>query len=190
MIHFTSDSHWGHANIIKYCNRPFKNVWEMNHVLIEKWNAVVKPTDTVYHLGDFAFLAPRQIKDLLKCLNGNITMVLGNHDGPAHNYPGVTIVKDSMSLKLEDGTELFMTHYPEVAEKEGFNKLSLCGHIHTAWRSWKPREHNIIYNVGVDAWNYQPITIDDIYKDMDGIPLLHIYGAWKDPHGVEYAKGM
>ena len=52
---FTSDTHFGHENIIKYCGRPFKDVEKMNERLIKNWNEVVKDTDTIFHLGDFSF---------------------------------------------------------------------------------------------------------------------------------------
>lgn len=51
---FTSDTHFGHANIINLCNRPFKDVNHMNDMLVENWNSVVSDDDTVFHLGDFA----------------------------------------------------------------------------------------------------------------------------------------
>ncbi len=53
-IWFTSDTHFGHANIIRFCDRPFKDIQEMNERLIANWNAVVRPGDSVYHMGDFS----------------------------------------------------------------------------------------------------------------------------------------
>lgn len=54
-VFFTSDTHFGHKAIIGFCDRPFSSVEEMTEVLVENWNSVVGPTDTIYHLGDFAF---------------------------------------------------------------------------------------------------------------------------------------
>ena len=80
-IFFTSDTHFGHANIIKYCARPFASVQEMNRELIARWNAVVGPRDTVYHLGDFAFGKASEAPTFLRKLNGaKKILIRGNHD--------------------------------------------------------------------------------------------------------------
>jgi calcineurin-like phosphoesterase family protein len=80
---FTSDTHFGHTNIIRYSNRPFKDVNHMNEQIIERWNALVAPEDTVFHLGDVAL---GKIDDSLACvgrLNGYKVLVDdGNHDRP------------------------------------------------------------------------------------------------------------
>jgi calcineurin-like phosphoesterase family protein len=181
LIWFTSDTHFGHKNIIRYCNRPFKNVWEMNYQLIENWNARVKSGDTVYHLGDFAFLAPKQIKDVIDCLNGNIIMVRGNHDGPNHFYPGIAITLD---LKIDPNQSndywLPLSHYPEIALK-ACDGMAFCGHIHNQWRSWQPTPNKLIYNVGVDVWDYRPISMDEIQADMNN-PVDRVVGEWKDSY--------
>ena len=70
-IWVTSDTHFNHANIIKYCNRPFSSVEEMNETIIANWNKVVSQGDTVYHLGDFALGDKLLVLVLLECLNGN-----------------------------------------------------------------------------------------------------------------------
>lgn len=80
MDYFTSDTHFSHTNIIKYCNRPFKSVEEMDEVLIANWNSVVKKTDQVFHLGDFGYnykIAQR--------LNGHKHLIWGNHDRKLRN---------------------------------------------------------------------------------------------------------
>lgn len=75
-----SDTHFGHKNIITYENRPFSTVEEMDENMIEYWNNDVNKHDTVFHLGDFAFASKTRIEELVKRLNGDITLILGNHD--------------------------------------------------------------------------------------------------------------
>ena len=80
MIYFIADTHFNHANIIKYCNRPFKNTDEMNEYIIKRWNSIVKETDTVYHLGDVGFGKFEEVKKLVGNLNGRKILLRGNHD--------------------------------------------------------------------------------------------------------------
>lgn len=89
MIFFTSDTHYGHANVIKYCNRPFRDIVEMREVLINSWNAAVGPADLVYHLGDFSF-HEREVATVLPRLNGRKILILGNHDKPHPSNKGRT----------------------------------------------------------------------------------------------------
>lgn len=77
---FISDTHFFHNNIISYCNRPFRNVDEMNSVMIENWNNIVREDDVVWHLGDFSFGKKDNVKDILPKLNGKINLIVGNHD--------------------------------------------------------------------------------------------------------------
>ncbi len=78
---FTADTHFGHANIIKYCNRPFGSSVEMNETMISNWNKVVQPGDIVYHLGDFCFGRKGYEFDIyFNRLNGLIVFIKGNHD--------------------------------------------------------------------------------------------------------------
>lgn len=76
----TSDSHFWHRNIIKYCNRPFPSVNAMNEALIHNWNEVVEPEDEVFHYGDVALGPWAEWDDVLSRLNGHITLIVGNHD--------------------------------------------------------------------------------------------------------------
>jgi calcineurin-like phosphoesterase family protein len=75
MLFFTADTHFGHANIIKYCQRPFSSVEEMNETLIANWNRVVAAEDTVYHLGDVALGDAKPVLDRLK---GKIVLIVGS----------------------------------------------------------------------------------------------------------------
>ena len=78
-IFFTADTHWGHRNIIRYCQRPFADVDEMNEALITNWNSTIGKDDIVFHLGDFAMGGSAEWCRLLERLNGRIYLILGNH---------------------------------------------------------------------------------------------------------------
>ena len=80
MIYFISDTHFYHSNIIKYCDRPFKDTNEMNETIINNWNSIVKNNDTIYHLGDFCLSTNDEIKSIFNKLNGNKILIRGNHD--------------------------------------------------------------------------------------------------------------
>ena len=75
MIYFISDTHFCHSNIIKYCDRPFKDVKEMNETIINNWNNIVTNEDIVYHLGDFCLSTDDEIKNIFNRLNGTIILI-------------------------------------------------------------------------------------------------------------------
>jgi calcineurin-like phosphoesterase family protein len=79
-IFFIADTHFGHGNIIKYENRPFQDIYEMDHVLIENWNKVVNQGDEVFVLGDFSFYGKDKTKTICGSLKGRKTLIMGNHD--------------------------------------------------------------------------------------------------------------
>jgi len=112
-IFVTSDQHFLHRNIIKYDKRPYKNEIDMSWDLIKRWNRVVKPKDKVYHLGDL-FCGINNRWDLamtiLRSLNGNITLIPGNHDYNKNIYKqeGIEVVGD-IYLIVND---VLMSHYP------------------------------------------------------------------------------
>lgn len=86
MIFFTSDTHFGHANIVRLSNRPFKEtkhqtaVEVMNEAIVKNWNETVSPDDTVYHLGDVALGPIQDSLSIIERLNGRKILVTGNHD--------------------------------------------------------------------------------------------------------------
>lgn len=149
---FTSDTHFNHANVIKYCARPFASVDEMNRVMIERWNAVVKPEDTVYHLGDFALGKASEWPVFLQQLNGiRKILIIGNHDrSPRQMIEGGF---HEVHEKLEWNGWL-LQHHPIAT-----NRKLLCGHIHEKWTriGW-------VINVGVDVWDFTPRTIEELEK--------------------------
>ena len=75
-----SDTHFGHESVIKYCNRPFSSVEEMDATLIKNWNETVSNRDTVLHLGDFGFGKKEYIREIIGKLNGKKILIKGNHD--------------------------------------------------------------------------------------------------------------
>ena len=81
MIHFTSDLHLGHKNIIRLCNRPFSSSEEMDEVLMENWNRKVHRNDTIYILGDLMFRSEKPPEDYLRQLKGKKHLIMGNHCG-------------------------------------------------------------------------------------------------------------
>lgn len=162
---FTSDTHFGHRAVIEYCKRPFRDVAHMNTALIDNWNACVKPTDTIYHLGDVSFLGVIQTKVILSKLNGYKILVRGNHDRRIGKMldMGFNEVYESTITRIA-GHYVKLSHYPFVVDMvderyperapvdDGGMKL-LCGHVHKCWKFAK----NTI-NVGVDQWDYAPVS--------------------------------
>ena len=114
MIFWTSDWHFRHFNIITYCNRPFQSAQEMDEALIKKHNQYVKPTDTVFFLGDLGMGNPSDMKNIISRLNGRLIMIRGNHDrwGVETYYNmGFNAVLETASIKVGQMT-LTMSHYP------------------------------------------------------------------------------
>ena len=155
-VWFTSDCHLDHENILKYCDRPFVNVKEMNELIIKNFNDVVKDTDVVYFLGDFAF---KNHEEHLSRLNGIIVFVLGNHD--SRTTLKTHIKKIELLIKNQ---ELLCVHNPADCE-EGF-RVNLVGHVHTLWKTKKTKKGNLLINVGVDQWNFKPVHYNELKRLM------------------------
>src|SRR5579863_2896472 len=115
---FTSDTHFGHTNIIRYCNRPFKDAGEMDRAMVENWNALVKPEDTIYHLGDVSFSSPDRTKHILSNMNGHKILILGNHDRSEFKmktwgFDEVYLAQSLVLGNVTDGIVHFnLSHYP------------------------------------------------------------------------------
>lgn len=150
MLFITADHHFCHKNIIKYCNRPFETVEEMDKTMIEKWNRVVDLDDTVIHLGDFALTSRAHIKEIREQLNGEIYILIGNHDraGKLRNagfeevITSQTIKKDNFILSHNplnkkgipslnvgvDNFDFYPIPFPTTKQQ-----INLCGHVHDLW---------------------------------------------------------
>ena len=175
---FTSDTHFGHTNIIKYCNRPFADAGEMDRSIIESWNKLVAKDDEVYHMGDFAFATPDRIKHILENLNGSKRLIVGNHDRQANRmfeYGFSYVTPNLRGLELKDHTLANLSHYPyrgtddphhktkfDNKNLEDDGRLLICGHVHTAWKTIPGKFKNHMINVGMDQWDYKPVSEDQL----------------------------
>jgi calcineurin-like phosphoesterase family protein len=158
-IFFTADLHIHHANIIKYANRPFSSVDEMDEVLIENWNKIVSFKDTVYFLGDFCF---GDAKELINKLNGRIEFIHGNHD---RSLKGIAPFKAVLEMKFDDKF-IVMCHYSmRVWNKSHYNSYHIFGHSHGTLEGVGKS-----FDVGVDSWNFTPITLEQVIEKMDTLP--------------------
>jgi calcineurin-like phosphoesterase family protein len=164
MYYFTSDAHFGHENIIKYCKRPFKNIKEMDETIIKNWNSKVKLGDIVFYVGDFCLSksseAPNSRKDAFEYyrsqLNGDIIFFRGNHDG---NNKCKSII-ESIVIN-HGGKRIYLTHNPKFA-KEDFH-WNFCGHTHgNQGKIRKLGKKSTIIDLSVDCWNFTPVDINEI----------------------------
>lgn len=171
MNYYISDLHFGHQNIIRLCNRPFKNVDEMDEKIIQNWNNVVKPEDTVYILGDLCFRNSKDPYYYLSRLNGHKHLIVGNHDDHTISNKKAAALFDSISdLKtIQDGNDkIVLFHYP-ITEWNGFFRgaLHFYGHIHNNTRNNTYKTISSIpnaYNVGVDILDFIPRTKEEVIK--------------------------
>jgi calcineurin-like phosphoesterase family protein len=178
-IWLTADEHYGHANIIRYCERPFTDVAHMERELIARHNAVVGPNDHVIHVGDFA-MDDRRVLPILQQLRGWHSLVVGNHDRchPCHKHhegarrrylnAGFVTIVDQLVL---DG--MLIHHMPYSGDdREKYHAyrpadeglVLLHGHVHT---QWKTRRRMV--NVGVDVRGYAPVALEAIVEEARGL---------------------
>ncbi len=170
-VWFTSDTHYYHANIIRYSKRPYKDVDEMNNMLIANFNSKVQPGDTVYHLGDFGFADQQKLKNVVQRLNGDKHLILGNHDRFKEALGmGWGSVNQYRRIKVDDpdakgGVQLIvLLHYAmRVWDQSHRGSWQLYGHSHGTL----PDDPNLLsMDVGVDPCGYFPISYEEVKKKM------------------------
>jgi len=179
-VFFTSDTHFNHANIIKYAHRPFcgeddfvgigdisRRPWKseeikhdralwMDETLVYNWNSIVSPDDIVYHLGDFGFINSEEFAGYLNKLNGHIVLFKGNHDR-----------KNKIKSYLEQGMlyfsgkKVFVQHHPPIIVPEC--DFAICGHVHDRWKHIFVDNIPVI-NLSVDVWNFMPVSVNSLMK--------------------------
>lgn len=167
-VWFTGDTHFGHANIIRFCDRPFATKEEMDEALIANYNECVKPGDTVYHLGDFSFA--RDPGRVFRRLNGNKHLILGNHDWKRlRELKGLSWgwIKDVYNLRVGD-TKIWLAHFAHRVWPAGHHgAIHLYGHSHGSLKDFGRST-----DVGVDAWEYYPVHLDKILDMMKDRPKI------------------
>lgn len=172
MIYFTSDLHLGHANIIKHCNRPFRDADEMDEFLIKKWNEKVSSCDTVHILGDFIFRSKRPPEEYLSILKGKKHLVVGNHDKAWMKKVNLADWFESVEMMrfMTDGQrKLTLCHYPMMSWPfSNHGGYMVYGHIHDDTRMdyWPMIERNpLMLNAGADINGFAPVTFEEMVEN-------------------------
>ena len=169
-VFLTSDLHFGHENIIKYCDRPYDSPEEMNRALIENWNSVVQPGDLVYNLGDLTMHRKKQgiqyLGEILPQLNGRHVLILGNHDY-LRPFEYVELGIEPVHTSLVIG-KFILAHDPAIATAIPRDMLMFCGHVHDTFR--KLSSPKKILNVGCDIWDYAPIPWEAAVRYINAYP--------------------
>lgn len=185
MIFFTSDMHYGHQNILKYCNRPFDDLDHMHAELIRRWNSVVTDADIVYVIGDAVMGSREQTLPYLDQLAGHKYLVPGNHDDCHSMY------KDKQ--KYNRMQEMYFDHFDDILDEmyqvDGFllchfpyrgattdgrsfgdwepvdrGQTLLCGHIHDEWATKFTPQGTLMINVGADVRDFTPISLPQVHQ--------------------------
>lgn len=176
-VFFTADTHFGHANVINYSHRPFRDVVDMTTQLVANWNATVGPHDVVYHLGDFALCKPAQALDIAAKLNGRKYIVWGNHDKAVRKGSALlnafaahfTVLEAQTMIRVPDVDAgqlagnvqcIVLSHYAmRVWDRSHFGTWHLFGHSHGSMPD-DPTSRSL--DVGVDVWDYRPVSYEQI----------------------------
>ena len=177
MKYFTSDTHFGHENIIRYCKRPFRDVREMNFTMLSNLQQTLTEEDDLYFLGDWS-MNPNYYSLIQNVPFRHLHFILGNHDngGKLNSYlenngqsQRMTVEKD---LVIEiDGMPFYLVHRPIKASDK---MPTLCGHVHEKWtiqvpgcevREYKHEGESLVkllmqpvLNVGVDRHDFMPLS--------------------------------
>lgn len=179
--YYISDTHFGHSNIIDFDHRPYKNVQEMDKILINNWNSIVSNEDTVYILGDFCWLKEDKWIEYLNQLKGKKQLIRGNHDLKNMSTTLKSKFEDIKDYKeiTDNGRHIIMCHYPILCYKSSYDSKAwmLHGHTHITREqdfveSWTKEligtrisnsdSWGHVINVGCMLHNYTPMTLDNL----------------------------
>lgn len=174
MIYFTSDTHFGHRHAIKFDNRPFSSVEEMDQVMMDKWNAKVQPEDTVYVLGDVSWHSEERSCELVNSLHGQKILVRGNHDRVHGRFKNCfEKIVQYEEIVLPQGRHVVLCHYPILFfNRRHYGSYMFYGHVHNSQEYALVEQQRAqieslghpcnAFNVGVMVQGYEPVTFDEI----------------------------
>jgi len=165
-----SDLHLDHTNIIRYCERPFSSIEEMNKIIIKNWNETVKQDDAVYFLGDMSFgRESRKIDYWKDKLSGNISFIKGGHDRSKE-------IKFSDSFVLwHRGNKFLLIHDPKKVPEKWEGCWIIHGHCHNNDLKNYPfiNGKKKTINVSVELINYTPLNMDKLFElDFKNIDIM------------------
>lgn len=164
-VFFTADTHIGHTRVIEYCSRPFASVDEMDEAIVDRWNAVVKPSDLVYHLGDFALCAADRAIAFARRLNGQKYLIFGNHDKRLRKnvefLAAWVWARDLQQIEVSE-QKITLCHFAMRTWNQAHRGAwQLHGHSHG---SLAPIGRQV--DVGVDCWGFAPVAFEDVQASM------------------------
>lgn len=162
-IFVAADYHFGHSNIIKYCNRPYKDVDEMDKALIKNHNSVVSNNDKIFILGDFAFKNKDSISEIVKQLNGRKTLIMGNHDRYSYRYYLDAGFDEVYSCPIIYKNFFVMSHEP-IFMNNNVPFANIYGHVHDNSEFKDYTEQS--FCASMERINYTPIEFDVIVEKM------------------------
>lgn len=166
-IFFSSDTHYFHKNIIKYCGRPFASTEEMNDAMIASWNSVVSDEDLAFHVGDFSLsrsVSPQEVTSVIQRLKGKKILIRGNHDSYDDNFfleSGFKAVVDSINLG-----GVLLVHYPlheafaRKVRDSHWGEVSHVVHGHDHRKDIPEFENH--FNVAVDRHDFAPVVMSRV----------------------------
>ena len=174
MIYFISDTHFNHDRDFIYGPRGFSNVEQSNETIKTNWNNTIKKDDDIYVVGDF-FLGNFEEANLLKeveSLNGQIHLIRGNHDSPAKIkvYEKCSnIVEIVWATQIDyNKRHFYLSHYPTLTADLQSNPdkcvINIFGHTHSKDKFYEDCPY--LYNVACDAHNCTPVSIDEVFSDI------------------------
>ena len=178
-VFFTSDTHFNHDNILRFCARPYETAAEMNEDLIRRWNSKVGKNDIIFHLGDFAWGGATKWIPILERLNGVKILCLGNHDESNITPTSEVYFKDiKYQYKIMVGKyQVYLNHYPFLTWGGVYreNVWQFFGHVHSVsavnptYNTGTDAKRLVHlfpsqYDVGCDLNNYTPLSFDEIKK--------------------------